>query len=491
MNQQHPNLNYEFYFLFQVKCNYANEPWREPSSLSNELFQDNLHSIRIDKDKRLFRYAPPPTKTSELPPLNEWEVHLQQGWAQIQACYQDAFQPQAFMGVALLILDDSVATHQIQCNTTDGTVTFKPATEKTPNEKILLKVEEGFGELMDLLKTPVTLEEFEPDYHPATDWNRWQIQLSSSQPPRLAPMQIGESYAEIYPNPIFAVYGLAHGILPTEVAEPLQTFLCSGKVALMWRVLSRLMMQKWQFKRLDIAAYQLRQEIDSQNDRYQQVPDARLECASNKKLELDLRDMMRMDAKMKQVLARVDAGTKTLEINRDHLEKHLHRSEQVWQYLDETPADKKYEWALAWQNGTETPLLDSFDLDIRKLKNHTTYLQDALTYLDGIRTRWQLYLDGRRLQYESNIQIMLLALTFIASFAGVVAFITQNPADVAFLLQGLSDNPEQITQIGHLLLIGISLLILIFFVLPFVYLSLKSLWKKFRCWLRQLRARLF
>ncbi|EDN72862.1 conserved hypothetical protein [Beggiatoa sp. SS] len=150
-----------------------------------------------------------------------------------------------------------------------------------------------------------------------------------------------------------------------------------------------------------------------------------------------------------------------------------------------TPADKKYGWQLAWKNETETPLLDGFDLDIRKLRNHATYIQDALTYLDGIRTRWQLHFEGRRLQYESNIQIILLLLTVIASFTGVVAFITQNPEDVAFLLKGLTDNPQKITQIGHLLLIGFNLLILIFFVLPFCYFYLKSRWKRLRCWLRQ------
>jgi hypothetical protein len=479
MNTQHPNLNYEFYFLFQVKY----DAWQEPSFLANPLIQDNLHSIRVDKDKRLFRYAPPPNaKTGELPPLNDWGPHLQQGWAKIQACYQEAFNPQAFMGVALLILDESIsAVHQIQCDTITGTATFKPATKKTPNEKILLKVKEGFGELISF-KTPVTLEEFEADYQTGVVRINWQIQFSETQPIQLLPMQVDESC----PNPIFAVYGLAHGVLPDEAADQLQTFLCSGKVALMWRILARLMMQKWQFERLDIAAYQLRQPLDSQNDRYRQVPDSRLECASNKKLELDLRAMTQMEAAAKQILARLDAGIKTLEINRYNLERHLHRSAQVWQYLDDTPEAEKYEWILEWQNDTETPLLDSFDLDIRKLKNHTTYLQDALAYLEGIRTRWQLHLDGRRLQYESNIQIMLLTLTFIAAFAGVVALVTQNSTDVVFLLQGLIDNPEQITQIGHLLLIGISLLILIFFVLPFFYLYLKLLWKKLRCWLRSL-----
>jgi len=481
MNTPHPNLNYEFYFLFQVKCDDANESWREPASFSHQFIQEHLHSIRIDKDKRLFRYAPPSAKTGDLPPLNEWERYLQEGWGQILACYQDDFKPEAFMGVALLILDESVATHEIQCNTTEGSVIYKAVTDKTPNEKILFKIQDDFGELMDVLKTPVTLEAFEPDYHPASDWSNWQIQLSASQRPSLAQMQVGE----MYPNPIFAVYGLAHGVLPDEVAVQLQTFLCSGKVALMWRVLSRLMMQKWQFERLDMAAYQLRQRLDLKNEFYQQIPDSRLECASNKKLGLDLRDMTQMDAEAKQVLARVDAGGKTLEINRENLERHLHRSEQIWAYLDETPADKKYGWQLAWKNETETPLLDGFDLDIRKLRNHATYIQDALTYLDGIRTRWQLHFEGRRLQYESNIQIILLLLTVIASFTGVVAFITQNPEDVAFLLKGLTDNPQKITQIGHLLLIGFNLLILIFFVLPFCYFYLKSRWKRLRCWLRQ------
>ncbi len=481
MNTQHPNLNYEFYFLFQVSYKDANQSWREPASFSHQFVQGDLHSIRVDKDKRLFRYAPPSAKTGDLPPLNEWERYLQEGWGQIRACYQDVFKQDAFMGVALLILDESVAIHEIQCQTTEGSVIYKPVTDKTPNEKILFKIQDDFGELMDVLKTPVTLEAFEPEYQPASDWNNWQIQLSASQGPCLAPMQVGEMYS----NPIFAVYGLAHGVLPDEVAVQLQTFLCSGKVALMWRLLSRLLMQKWQFERLDLAAYQLRQQLDLKNEFYQQTHDSRLECASNKKLGLDLRYMTQMDADAKQVLARVDAGGKTLEINRDNLERHLLRSEQVWQYLDETPADQKYGWQMTWRNETETPLLDGFNLDIRKLRNHATYIQDALTYLNGIRTRWQLHLDGRHLQYESNIQVMLLVLTIIASFTGVVAFITQNPEDVAFLLKGLTDNPEQITQIGRILLIGFNLLILIFFVLPFVYLYLKSLWKKLRCWLRQ------
>ncbi|MDM8568326.1 hypothetical protein QUF50_02185 [Thiotrichales bacterium HSG1] len=463
------HLNYEFYFLFQVTYNDTNEICQEPLFFPNKI-QKNLHSLRIDKDKILFRYAP-----SNKAKLNEWQQHLQQGWKQIIDCYQNDFKPEAFIGVALLILDETVNKYKISCKTNIGTVTFQPAINyKTPNEKFLLKI--ASNELKEI--PPATLEEFEPQYQPITNCYNWQIKIST--PISLKPMELGENHH----NPIFAVYGLAHGNLPSEAADQLQNFLCSGDVALMWQVLTRLIMQKWQFERFDMTAAKLRQQLDSKNEIYQQIPDNNLKCANDKKFEAELHNIMRLDADAKQVLARLDAATKTLEINRYNLERHLHRSEQVWQYLDKT--DKIYYWQLTWQNDTEVPLLDSFDLNINNLKNHTTYIQDSLAYLDGIRTRWQLHLDGQRLQYESNIQKLLFVLTSIAAFTGVVAFITQNPEDVALLLGIFADNPQKITQIGHLLLIGINLLILIFFILPFFYLYLKSRWKKFHCWFKQL-----
>lgn len=154
MNPSPPNLNYEFYFLCQVK--YA--LWQEPAALSNGLTQTHLHSLPIDKDKRLFRYAPPPTETGELPPLSDWKMHLQQGWQSLQAAYQGCFEPNALMRVALLILDESITmAHQIQCQTTTGTALFQPVALKIPNEKILLKV------TGTPLNHPVTLEAFEPE----------------------------------------------------------------------------------------------------------------------------------------------------------------------------------------------------------------------------------------------------------------------------------------------------------------------------------------
>jgi hypothetical protein len=468
MSLQNPNLNYEFYFLFRVK----DDPWQEPSFLSHSFIQNDLQSIRVDKDKRLFRYAPPPNQAGELPPLSAWAQYLPPGWEQIRACYQADFNPNALMGVALLILDESIsAAHRIQCQTDEGRVIFQPVADKTPSEKILLTV------TAPMLQTPVTLEEFEPHYDPPTDWEHWQIELSAAQL-NLVPMQPNKNYAEDDPNPIFTVYGLAHGMLPDEVADQLQTFLCSSQVSLMARLLPRLMMQKWQFKRLDIAAYQIRQQLDLQNEHYRKVPDGRLACASNHQLEEDLRFMTQMEAAAKRVLARLDAGAKTLKINRDNLKKHLHRSEQVWQYLEhDAPTDNKCQWTLRWHNDSDTPLLDGFKLDIRKLKNHTTYLQDALAYLEGIRTRWRLYFDGQRSRYEANIQLMLLILTFIASFAGVIALITQYPADVAFLLERFSDHPPQIIQIGRWLLISINSLIF----MMILYWSLRWLGKKLRC----------
>jgi len=252
-----------------------------------------------------------------------------------------------------------------------------------------------------------------------------------------------------------------------------------------------MIVQKWQFKRLDIAAEQLRRRLDAKNDFYQEKDDARLECASNKQLERDLRDMNHVSAEAKQVLTRLDAGIKTLEINHHHLERHLQRSGQVWQSLDDTLPDEKCNWQLTWEYEMYTPLSDGFDLDKRHLQNHATYIQDALVYLDSIRARWQLHLEGRRLQYGFNIQIMLLVLTFIASFTGIIAFITQNPKYITFFFQGLIDEPQQFIEMGHLLLIGVNVIILIFLLLPFFYLYMKLLWKKFRCFMRQQRESLF
>jgi hypothetical protein len=87
------------------------------------------------------------------------------------------------------------------------------------NEKILLKVTDGFGELIDRLETPVTLEEFEPEYQPTTDFSSWQIQFSSTSAHTEDKEELREVYlalmsiGEIYPNPVFAVYGLAHGVV--------------------------------------------------------------------------------------------------------------------------------------------------------------------------------------------------------------------------------------------------------------------------------------
>lgn len=506
MSKQHPNLKYEFYFIFRIEFDYANERWLEPPSLLTDFATETLQSLQIDKDKRLFRYTPPFSKTGTVSPLEEWEPHLQQGWAQILACYTNAFQQitdahtsenpsfdkkmgffkplQTFMGVAMLIMDDSLDDHQIKLSTNFGEMLFKPSTSKTPSEKLLLKITDTSGELIKEMNKPAIFKEFERQHDPATAWDSWQIQLDVRQPPFLTLMQVGENH----PNPVFAVYGLAHGVPELAIwPSQLRAFLCQSLVAVMARILPRLIMQKWQFQRLNIAAHQLRQWLDTKNEFYQQTNDASLECASNQQLEQDLRDMNQMSAKAKKLLARLDVGTKTLEFNQRHLKKHLRRSGETWQTLDQT--SKKYQWQLTWQHETNTSLLDGFKLDKRFFHNHASYIKNALTYLDDIRSRWQLHLDERRLAYEFNLQITVLMLTFIVTFTGAVALMIQKPEHVALFLRWLSSDSQQLIQTWEPLLIGINLFILVFIILLFIYTGLKSLWRRLRCFGRQLRKR--
>jgi len=510
MSKQHPNLNYEFYFLFRIEFDYANEHWLEPPSLLTDFATKTLESRQIDQDKRLFRYIPPFSKTGAVSPLEDWEQHLQQGWAQILASYTNAFQRitdahtsenprfdkkmgffkplQTFMGVALLIMDDSLDDHQIKLNTNFGEMIFKPSTSKTPSEKLLLKITEASGELMEEMNKPAIFEEFERQHDPSTALDSWQIQLDVTQPPFLTLMQAGENH----PNPVFIVYGLAHGRLPDEAVWPsqLRAFLCqSPAAAVMARILPRLILQKWQFQRLNMAARHLRQWLDTKNEFYQKTNDARLECASNPQLEQDLRDMNQMSAEAKKFLAQLDVGTKTLEFNQRQLKKHLQRSGETWQSLDET--SKKYQWQLIWQHESDTPLLDGFKLDKRLFHNHASYLKNCLTYLDDLRSRWQLHLDGRRLAYEFNIQIAVLVLTFIVALTGVIALMTQLPEHAALFVRWLSSEPVQLIQTGEPILIGVNLFILVVAILLFIYMGLKSLWRRLRCVGLQLRKRFF
>lgn len=427
MSEQESCLNYEFYFLFQIESEYNGKHYTEPVSLSNDLIEckEHFYSFKqIDKDKRFFRYS------SKCSNLEQWDEELQNVWKDIIACYTFYFQQdnsditddeikifceQAFMGVSLVIMDETLEHHQIKLNTVQGEVIFKPSVDKTPSEKFLLQVHNE-----KCMPKSAHFEEFEIDGQKKS-LKYWHIQLSSTQPPRLKPIEDGENK----PNPVFCVYGLAHGKLdPVESvdvnwADQLHMFLCGGKSKVLVYVILRLMVEKWQFTRLYFDAVQFRKCLDLKNDVYKQQTDDSLACYTNQKLAKGLRDMTTLTTNAQRVLARLDAGIRTLEINRNNLERELQRRREVWQILEEYP-EPKLDWNLTWQHDNHAPLLDSFNLNIRNLQNQVTYIKDAVTYLGGIREHWQLHMDERRLKVSQRLSVLGHFLIFLTVFGEIV-----------------------------------------------------------------------
>lgn len=424
MSKQQSCLNYEFYFLFQTEAEYNGKHYIEPVSLSNDLIEckEHFYSFKqIDKDKRFFRYS------SMCSDLAQWDKELQKVWKDIIACYSYYFEQdnyfltddeikifceQAFMGVSLVIMDETLEHHQIKLNTDQGEVIFKPSVDKTPTEKFLLQVHNK-----KCMPKPAHFEEFEIDRQKKS-LKYWHIKLSSTQLPCLKPIVDGENQ----PNPVFCVYGLAHGKLETvdvNWADQLQAFLFGGKSKVLVYVILRLMVEKWQFTRLYFDGVQFRKCLDLKNEVYKQQTDDSLACYTNKKLAKGLRDMTTLTTETQQLLALLDAGLRTLEINRDNLERELQRRREVWQLLEEYP-QPKLGWNLTWQRNNHAPMLDRFNLNIRNLQNQVTYIKDAVTYLGGIREHWQLHMDERRLKVSQRLSVLGHFLVFLTVFGEIV-----------------------------------------------------------------------
>jgi len=445
----------------------------------------NLYNLKMtDKDKRLFRW-----NAEASLPLDEWAHCLHRGWQHLGAYYarygsKPDFGESAFMGVALLIMDETVDTHQVKIGTATGDlVIFQSAPHKTTAEKILLQIEENQEHV---LPKPVTFEEFELDQSQTT----WQIQLSSLHPPRLTPMTIGEKPQ----NPVFAVYGLAHGRLEDECADQLQSFLCSGTTAVFARLLPRLLMQKWQYTRINEDAHHGRTQLDKKNHLFQQHPDTKLECLWTGTLEHHLREMADLNAAAMFMLSRLQSSIKTLEITRNNIERQLQRSSAVWQELDQTVVSHKYDWLLRWQFASHTPLLDKVNLDIQHLENHRTYLQSSLNYLAGISQRWELHLEERRLEISERLGQLGHFLIFLVALGEVIALShSGEPGKETSLQTGSSflswlEHAVWLQQLGSLLHSSAVyvLLILILLGLPVFYIVIIVGSKKLRCWWRHL-----
>ena len=119
-SQQHRNLSYQFFFLMRTYW-WENEKRIEEPFFDSDHIQINTKGkgVRIDNDKRLFRY-----EVNEKP-LEEWQTNLKQAWHDLQHIYHeefkhfnkeqsDKFSQQFLLGVSLVILDEEINQHQIK-----------------------------------------------------------------------------------------------------------------------------------------------------------------------------------------------------------------------------------------------------------------------------------------------------------------------------------------------------------------------------------------
>ncbi len=438
MNATNHHLSYEFYFLLQKNVDSKQEPRSLSANQSNRIMQEG---IPIDSDKRLFRskpFASPHLSDDELlhiEPLEDWADNLKTGWEKIQHVYTEHFSHQevnateaqdfcrqALMGVALLINDARVNSHKITASLrgTANQVVFKP-------DIGLFQVNYTPPDNKGIAATAI-LNIFEPQFQAIQEDQHWQLQLDLPVP-QLVPIEMTKNSANptIAPNPIFAVYGLAHGDLEEIGEKALQDFLISDEPAILVRVLPRLLIRQWQLTRMDFAAIQVRQHLQSCSKEHYQT---NLPCLSNRQLSDSLQTMAMVNAETSLLLGKLHQAIKTLEIHHNNTKRWLRRARQY------SP-----DWEVVWQHDDESPLLSRFDADKQKLQNHITYIQGEITYLEGIRQHWHLHFEGRQLAWSEWLSRLGSVLAFLVAVgaASLTAVGIQNtpPADNGSFLSPL------------------------------------------------------
>ncbi|HID98892.1 MAG TPA: hypothetical protein EYP59_01210 [Thiotrichaceae bacterium] len=282
------NLDYLFYFLFRTSRWKEGEYRQEPLLAFGKLHD---FGIPIDTDKRLFRRSAPAQT-----PLADWPIHLIQAWQNVLQHYSHAFNSdnpylcmdkavqycqENLLGVALVIMDDTLEQHELTLPLYD------PQYRQLGNAYFNYDAQLKLFSIRDLQQTmlePATFHAFKPSVDKrALKAKNWTLRLDKTQPYL---MQMQARFSEHNPvvtlvpenNPIFAVYGLAHGdadrvLAPFTPAERehrwpvrLQKLLLGADVkglplkttALLNSILARLLIAETVFESLDCEARLLR-----------------------------------------------------------------------------------------------------------------------------------------------------------------------------------------------------------------------------------------
>ncbi len=415
------HTRYTFFFLFETHIETkAGKPIREPTPIHNEKYNIQ-HGIQFEEDKRLFRSKILTGK------LDNWNYELQHSWQAILQLYTKAYHDdksqalhycqKALLGVALLVLEEgeTVEQHLVEIPTENGQ---KLHFVKPKSGDFLFEVTKEGRE------TRACFYGFELRDQEDRQFKQ-NLQLSLAGSPSLAPLVLGE----LDPNPVLSVYALAYGdgsakwnhILEEEVLWNSY----SDRPSLLPTILARLLTAQWQFGRVDTDAKQLRGKLTQTNRSYANYADKDAEvrpyCAWTRQLEHHLQNMQVKNNEAIQVVSRVKGATRTLEINGKNLVKRLRQIQQKieqngWQIsLQADGISRNIEWLPADDN----LLLGRFYLNIQKLQDHQHYIEQLLDYLQGLQSKWRLYLEKRQTLSEEYLNTVGTILILLIAGGGV------------------------------------------------------------------------
>jgi hypothetical protein len=472
------NLDYLFYFLFRTYRWQEGEYLREPP-----LAFGKLHDlgIPIDTDKRLFRRSAPAQT-----PLANWGEHFIPAWQDILQYYSRAFNPKRphlamaeavqyaqanLLGVALVIMDETVVQHEVTLPLYDSE--FHPLGNAYFNCDPQIRLF-SISDQEKTMSAPAIFHPFKASVnHAFLKKENWSLRLDKSHP-YLMTMQARFSehnpVVNLVPenNPVFAVYGLAHGdaesVLASAVEQAqcwpvrLQNLLLGEEVkglslkstALLNSIVARLLIAETVFESLDCELRLLRLALQKETTHYFSTPDQTILETPDFVLEQQLREMENLVTTTDYALGRLNQAVKTLEINQDNFQwrlHHLHPEELAWE--------------MDWESAKPySSLLAPLSLGIENLKNHQAYIEGKLTHLKGSCTRWRSYITQNRHQltehlgHVGTIIVFLIALGefFGRSTTAEIGFLAEILQSIAFVL-------------NHQLTYFIILILYVFFVL--------------------------
>jgi len=420
INNQNTNFEYVFFFLLRTKLPTEEGTLvDEPKSLGYDKQTAKQHGIPFERDKRLFFRQVPENAL-----LDKWELHLKQSWQDICELYAKHFGStleiaqnycsKALFGVTMVILDDSdnLAQHTVRVTSQENLCFVKSETDDF---------------LFNISKDNVnaTLHSFIPKISSGKDIFK-NLRLSLTAEPKLKPFKLGE----FQPNSVFLVCGFSYGgneQWKDSIEKLLMQTGPANRKSLLATVFTRLIMGQWQFKRMDEEAREIRSRLQPVINHYSNYSNAQPPCLRTRTLEKHLQDMQSHKTEAHLIISRIDGALQTLDINGYNLVarlKQIHQeiNQQQWQIHFQKDEVEKLQWPP--DSEVEAQLLNKFHINIKNLEDHRAYLQQKVTYLEGLQEKWRLFLSKRHSLSSEHLNTLVTLL--IIMLAGTGASFTFN-----------------------------------------------------------------